>query len=549
MLITDHHGKCMLLRFRTAANGDKRVCLDKYLNLSENSFPGCTSCLCAQRPARMMADDAAQMVSQGLKKACRENASAEPEAKSSILLSVQPDNLKQPAARFPSVIKAEAEEVGTAGRGVLEESSLICLQLPLLLSLLPQLGNALGLVTMAMGLVLIGGTCLSTSRLRKDGSGRRPSFVQFGWSTVADLCSHFAPLCSTFAPTVLHPNSGEQRCARAQEVDLNVGMSKEVSDDADKACTAVAHPSESAEMTTSDKLNKQKKQEEKKQQQQARKKCKEHQQEEKKQGPSDSAITVCRILAGDSPDGSEAMSLAGKLVASDFWEMILERRESKMSAYDVPGDKNAMKLKMARKCLQNPRWVGGSWGTELAAAHKLAIHDVFECRRNGTRVTRNAVRELKQCLKPADSMPARGPDPKEESSLAILRKNPGLWVPCFLLAAAALMVLMPPQMATEARASSNNSLPALGCAPSFVFNGYTASDLAIGLQACKPRPMAKPSGATGSFESLAAPVRAPISKGVPCTTYVKADVSPSTPKPRLIAPLGSSPDLVIVCGS
>jgi len=48
------------------------------------------------------------------------------------------------------------------------------LQLPFLLSSLPQAGNLLGLVTMAMVLVSIGGTCLKTSRHRKDGSGRRP---------------------------------------------------------------------------------------------------------------------------------------------------------------------------------------------------------------------------------------------------------------------------------------------------------------------------------------------------------------------------------------
>ena len=109
-----------------------------------------------------------------------------------------------------------------------------------------------------------------------------------------------------------------------------------------------------------------------------------------------------------------------------------------------------------------------------------------------------------------------------------------------LLAAAALMLLVPPQMATEGRASSNNRLPALGRAPSFVFTGYPASDLAISLQACNPRPMAKPSGATGSFESVAASARAPISKDVPCTTYVKADVSSSTQKPRVHG-AGSAP--------
>ena len=408
----------------------------------------------------------------------------------------------------------------------------------------------------------------------------------------------------------------EQKCARTQEDDLNVGMSKEVSDDADKVCTAVALPSASAEMTTSDKLNKQKKQEEeKKQQQQARKKCKEHQQEKKKQGPSDSASTVCRILPEDIPDGWEATSLAAKLVASDFWETILERRESKMSAHDVPGDSNAVKPKATRKYLHRPRWGGGSWRTERAAKHKrkqqhtrphirgktgaghqnvdvtarlgkktrlrlyralhdatfmtvaeynanlqkgvkLAIFDVFARRRNGATVTENVVREHTQCFTPADSMPARRRDPKEEGSLAIaamLGKYPALWVQCLLLAAAALMVLVPPQMATEARAASNNSLPVLGRAPSFVFNGHTASDLAIGLHkhACTRRPMPEPNGATVSFESLAAPARAPISKAkdVPCTAYVTVDVSSSTPKPRVIAPPGSSTDAVIVRGS
>ena len=121
-----------------------------------------------------------------------------------------------------------------------------------------------------------------------------------------------------------------------------------------------------------------------------------------------------------------------------------------------------------------------------------------------------------------------------------------------LLAAAALMVLVPPQMVTEARAASNNSLPVLGRAPSFVFNGHTASDLAIGLHkhACTRRPMPEPNGATVSFESLAAPARAPISKAkdVACTAYVTVDVSSSTPKPRVIAPLGSSADLVLIFG-
>ena len=117
----------MPVRFHTAADGAEQVCLKEYLNLSEKSFPDGTSCLCAQR-LTVMADDAAQMVSQGPKKAChhcRDNASAEPEAHSSILLSAQTENLKQPAARIPSVIT----EVGTAGRGVVEESSLTsCVQ-------------------------------------------------------------------------------------------------------------------------------------------------------------------------------------------------------------------------------------------------------------------------------------------------------------------------------------------------------------------------------------------------------------------------------------
>ena len=92
----------MHVRFRTAADGDgaEQVCLEEYLNLSEKSFPDGTSCLCAQR-LTAMTDDAAQMVSQGPKKACRDNASAEPEAQSSILLSAQPESLKQPAARIP----------------------------------------------------------------------------------------------------------------------------------------------------------------------------------------------------------------------------------------------------------------------------------------------------------------------------------------------------------------------------------------------------------------------------------------------------------------
>ena len=53
----------------------------------------------------------------------------------------------------------------------------------------------------------------------------------------------------------------------------------------------------------------------------------------------ESPITVCHIWTEDISDGSETMSLAGKLVTSDFWESILERRESKMSAYDVDADK------------------------------------------------------------------------------------------------------------------------------------------------------------------------------------------------------------------
>ena len=200
-----------------------------------------------------------------------------------------------------------------------------------------------------------------------------------------------------------------------------------------------------------------------------------------------------------------------------------------MSAHHVPGDSNAVKPKVTRKYLHRPRWGGGSWRTERAAKHKrkqqhtrphirgktgaghqnvdvtarlgkktrlrlyralhdatfmtvakynanlqkgvkLAIFDVFARRRNGATVTENAVREHTQC----DSMPARRRGPKEEGSLAIaamLGKYPALWVPCLLLAAAALMVLVPPQMVTEARAASNNSLPVLGRAPSFVSTG------------------------------------------------------------------------------
>ena len=113
--------------------------------------------------------------------------------------------------------------------------------------------------------------------------------------------------------------------------------------DADKACTAVAPSSESAESTMGDEWNKQKKQQkkrEKKQQQQERKKRKEQQQDQKKQSReekkrekkirkkarkqvevqgqqitatepavtkhSDSAITVCRIWFEDIPNCSEA---------------------------------------------------------------------------------------------------------------------------------------------------------------------------------------------------------------------------------------------------
>ena len=78
-----------------------------------------------------------------------------------------------------------------------------------------------------------------------------------------------------------------------------------------------------------------------------------------------------------------------------------------MSAHDVPGDSNAVKPKVTRKYLHHPRWVGGSWGTELAAKHTLAIYDVLERRRNVATVTGNAVREHTQCFKPAASMPVR----------------------------------------------------------------------------------------------------------------------------------------------
>ena len=506
MLITAPDGRRMILPFRAAADGAEPDCLDKYLNLSEKSFPG-TSCLCAQRPA-VMADDYAQKISQGLvtERCCNNGVSGASASKSSSLLSEQETLVQHTLPNLgvitASMLRDRLEQVGAACGGKEAFG-----------------GGRLEGRTVDSGLEI-----LKIPALGKEPEVRGPSDKTEG-SVVGEQ-----------ERDAVESSSGEQKCARAQEVDLNVGMRKEVSDDADKACTAVAPPSESAEMTTGDKLNKQKQQNEER---------------EKKQGPSDSAITVCRIWPEGITDGSKAISLAGKLVASDFWETILrlERRESKMSAYDVLRDKNAMKPKMARKCL-HPRWVGGSWGTELAATHKLAIYDVFERRRNGETVTGNAVREHKQCFKPADSMPAQRRDPKEEGSLAILAGNPVLWLPYLLLAAAALMLLVPPQMATEARASSNNRLSALKRrgAPSFV-NGYTSSDLAIGLQACNPRLRAKPWGATGSVESLAAPARAPMSKGVPCTIYVKADVSSSTLKPRVIAPLGGAADAVIVCGS
>jgi len=52
-----------------------------------------------------------------------------------------------------------------------------------------------------------------------------------------------------------------------------------------------------------------------------------------------------------------------------------------------------------------PRWVGGSWGTELAAGHKLALYEVFERRRNSASVTGTPLRK---------HMPTQRRDPKEE---------------------------------------------------------------------------------------------------------------------------------------
>jgi len=82
----------------------------------------------------------------------------------------------------------------------------------------------------------------------------------------------------------------------------------------------------------------------------------------------------------------------------------------------------------------SPRWVGGSWGTELAAAHKLAVYEVFEGRRNRASVTRTPLRK---------HMPTQRRDPKEEG------KTKFGWVLFFLLATVtALMLLAPPHMAT-----------------------------------------------------------------------------------------------------
>jgi hypothetical protein len=308
-----------------------------------------------------MPDDAAKNISQVLKQVCRNACFAEPEAKSCILLSAQPECLKQPAARIPvssSMIKEESEEVGTAGVEGVEESTLC--------------------------------SCGAAAKAAGVGTGKEDSI------------------------------DAHEAC------------------DAHKACAAVAPPSESTETTKGDRRNTQQQQrtEEKKQLQQERKKFKEQQKEKKtqarhekkreeqkrrqekmqeeKQGQqltatepgvttaqSDSAITVCRIFAQYIPHRSEAMSLAGDLSASSLLKTILERRESKMSAHPSPGDRNAVKPKGSCKDLYRPRWVGGTWGTELAAKHKLAIYDALERRRNGAKGTEHAVCEHKQCFTPA----------------------------------------------------------------------------------------------------------------------------------------------------
>jgi len=102
-----------------------------------------------------------------------------------------------------------------------------------------------------------------------------------------------------------------------------------------------------------------------------------------------------------------------------------------------------------------------------------------------------------------------------------------------------------PQMPTEARPSSKVALPALGRSPSFVLlslNGNIVSDLATRPPACDPRSMARRTMAhePRSFNSLAAPTRAPISQDVVCSRYPKKDVFRSTSIPRVVAAMAVS---------
>jgi hypothetical protein len=109
--------------------------------------------------------------------------------------------------------------------------------------------------------------------------------------------------------------------------------------------------------------------------------------ESKKTTPQTKAVVAEHVLGSGNP-------VEPKVARTELkWE---KRRASKAESQRLKKD-NA-----------RPRWVGGSWGTALAAERKLAIYDAFYRQKRGVEATvetRNATRKHGKCFKAATSSP------------------------------------------------------------------------------------------------------------------------------------------------
>ena len=418
------------VRFHIAGHdGPVQECLRMHLNLSTQWLSDGTSCLCAERPEVLaddasQDDDASQFITQGLptELCCNHEVSAESAAMSSALLTEQPETLAKPAVTnseivTSSIIQDEFEQVGTGvtawkmegGEGEIDPGSDYVLTPPLAKE--PE----------EMSPVVIEGL-----RNRESVAGEQERAA--GAAPLAEqehLCVQEHNVVAYQGVEAAKTPNDKESCVDAAKDYISAVAVAPPSKKAGPRSTRVREKRVRSAPVESDSRNL-----------------------GNGDAPSDSGLSVCRparklwaihlaepvliILAQAIFSGRPCpnATLDSRLsIHHSIKEGKAERRESKKTtvqtkavvAEHVLGSGNPVEPKVARTELKRekrraskaesqrlkkdnarPRWVGGSWGTALAAERKLAIYDAFYRQKRAVE-TRNTARKHGKCFKAATS--------------------------------------------------------------------------------------------------------------------------------------------------